>query len=142
MGPSDETDSTAMLERAATVQARIRRGGRWYPAMMTAYGVVSVALVAWLPLVRSTWAGIAFAVVAVAWAAVMFAWKRGQDVRPAHSQDTRRWLVSWVVLYTTAVFWFGPTYLNRAVGWWALMGVVVAVPAFVEAARAWVRVRS
>ncbi len=134
-------DTSSMLERAASVQARIRQGGRWYPAMMTVYAVVTVALVTWLPLVRSNWAGVAFAVVAVAWAVVIFAWKRGKGVRPARSRDTRRWLIPWVVLYSTGVFWFGPTYLGRAVGWWALMGVVVASPAFVEATRAWLRVR-
>ncbi|GGF47043.1 hypothetical protein GCM10011519_21320 [Marmoricola endophyticus] len=139
---SDDTTPAAMWGQAEQVQARMRRGGRWYPVMMTAYGVVTIGLVAWIPLLRSTRAGVAFALVVVAWAVVIFWWKHRQDVRPVSRRDTRVWVVSWVVLYVAGVSWFGPTYLDRSVGWWALMGVVVAVPAFAEAIRGWARVRS
>lgn len=138
----EDTTPAAMLDNAEQVQARMRRGGRWYPEMMTAYGLVTIGLVAWIPLLHGTWSGISFGLAAVAWAVAMAWWKRRQDVRPASSRDTRVWVVSWVVLYSAGVSWFGPMYLDHTVGWWALMGVVVAIPAFFEATRGWARVRS
>lgn len=138
---TEDADPAAMLGHAELVQGRIRRSGRWYPAMMSVYGLVTIGLVAWIPVLHGTWAGIAFGLIAVAWAAGIFWWKHRRDVRPASRRDTRKWVVAWVVLYVAAVSWFGPTYLDHAVGWWALMGLVVAIPAFAEAGRTWVRVR-
>lgn len=137
----EDSDPTAMLGHAERVQDRIRRSGRWYPAMMITYGLATIGLVAWIPLLHDTWAGIAFGLVAVVWAAGIFWWKHRQGVRPASRRETRQWVVAWVVLYTAAVSWFGPVYLHRVVGWWALLGLVVAVPPFAEAGRAWARVR-
>jgi hypothetical protein len=137
----EDTDPKVMLGRAEQVQARVRRAGRWYPMMMTVYGLITIGVVAWIPALRDTWTGIAFGLVVVAWAIGIAWWKSGRAVRPTTRRETIRWVVAWIVLYGVAVSWFGPTYLRHAVGWWALMGIVVAVPAFGEAGRAWRRVR-
>jgi peptidoglycan biosynthesis protein MviN/MurJ (putative lipid II flippase) len=138
---SEDADPAAMLGHAERVQARMRSAWRWYPSMMSAYGLVTIGLVAWIPLLHCAGAGIAFGLVAVAWAVAIGWWKHRHDVRPTSRRDTQKWVIAWVVLYTAAVSWFGPTYLDRTVGAWALMGLVVASPAFLEAARAWLRVR-
>lgn len=137
----DDSEPAAMLGQAEQVQVRMRQAGRWYPAMMTAYGLITIGIVAWVPVLNGTWAAIAFGLVVVAWAVAAYWWKSRHQVRPASRRDNRKWIVSWVGLYVAAVSWFGPTYLDHTVGWWALMGVVVAVPAFAEAGRAWRRVR-
>jgi len=138
----EETDPAAMLGQAERAQVRIRRAGRWYPAMMAAYGLFTIGIVAWIPALRGSWSGIVFGLVAVAAAVAMIWWKSRHPVRPATRRDARKWVLAWVVLYVAAVSWFGPTYLDHAAGWWALMGVVVALPAFAEAGRGWLRVRS
>jgi O-antigen/teichoic acid export membrane protein len=137
----EDAEPSAMLGHAEQVQARMRSAGRWYPVMMSAYGLVTIGLVASIPLLHGTGAGIAFGLVAVAWAGGIAWWKHRHDVRPTSRRDTQKWVVAWVMLYIAAVSWFGPTYLDHTVGPWALMGVVVAAPAFLEAARAWLRVR-
>ncbi len=139
---SEDAEPAAMLGHAEQVQAHIRRAGRWYPAMMSAYGLVTVGLVAWIPLLHGTGAGIAFGLVVVAWTVGIGWWKHHHQVRPTSRRATQKWVIAWVVLYIAGVSWFGPTYLDHTVGAWALMGVVVAAPAFLEAARAWLRVRS
>jgi hypothetical protein len=130
-----------MLGQAEQAQGRIRRAGRWYPAMMFAYGLVTIGIVAWIPALRDIWTGIVFGLVAVAWAVILVWWKHRHPIRPASRRDTRKWVVAWLVLYIAAVSWFGPTYLDHTVAWWALMGIVVAVPAFTEAGRTWSLVR-
>ncbi|MGI8415173.1 MAG: hypothetical protein ACR2P2_02985, partial [Nakamurella sp.] len=103
--------------------------------------LMTIGIVAWVPVLNGTWAAITFGLVAVAWGVGSFWWKSRHDVRPASRRDERKWIVPWVVLYVTAVSWFGPTYLDHSAGRWALMGVVVALPAFAEAGRAWRLVR-
>jgi hypothetical protein len=137
----EEADPAAMLGRAEQAQLRIRQAGRWYPAMMIAFGLFTIGIVTWIPALRGSWSGIAFGLVAVASVAAMRWYKSRHTVRPANRRDGLRWALTWTVLYVLAVLWFGPTYLDHAVGWWALMGVVVALPAFAEAGRAWLRVR-
>jgi hypothetical protein len=137
----EDTDPAAMLGQAGQAQARMRSAGRWYPPTMVVFGLVTIGIVAWIPALRDTWSGIVFGVVAIVWAVGMAWWKFRHPVRPTSRRDSRRWVVAWVVLYIAAVSWFGPTYLDHTVGWWALLGIVVAVPAFAEAGRTWLRVR-
>ncbi|QUQ67651.1 hypothetical protein [Kutzneria sp. CA-103260] len=137
----EETDPVAMLGQAEQAQVRIRRAGRWYPALLAGYGLFTIGIVSWLPAVRGNWSGIAFSLVAVAAVAAMSWWKSRHAVRPTSRRAALRWAVPWTVLYVAAVTWFGPTYLDHVVGWWALMGVVVAIPVFAEAGRVWLRVR-
>ncbi|WP_156994319.1 hypothetical protein [Pseudonocardia acaciae] len=137
----EDTDPAVMLGHAEQIQVQIRRAGRWYPALMIVFGVLTIGIVAWVPVIDDTATAIAFALVIVAWIVGFSWWKSRHHVRPTSRRDTRKWVVAWAMLYVTAVSWFGPTYLDHAVGWWALMGVVVAAPAFHEAIRVWLRVR-
>lgn len=137
----EEIDLAVTLWHVDRVQEQIRRAGRWYPPMMAGFGLGTIALVACLPAVRSTEAGIAFTLVAVASAAVLVWWKSRQDVRPASRAHRWRWSAAWAVLYAAGTCWFGPAYLGDHVGWWALMGFAVAAPAFAEAGRVWERGR-
>lgn len=137
----DDADPAAMLGQADQVQVHIRREGRWYPVMMTAFGLVTIGIVASVPTLDSDWAGIVFGAVVVVLAIGMVWWKSRHPVRPVSRRDSQKWVITWVVLYVAAVSWFGPTFVDRSVGWWALLGLVVAVPAFVEAGRGWQRVR-
>lgn len=137
----EDADPAAMLEQADRVQVRIRREGRWYPGMMTAFGLVTIGIVASVPMLDSDWAGIAFGAIVVVLAIGMVWWKSRHPVRPISRRDSQKWIIAWIVLYIAVVSWFGPTFVDHAVGWWALLGVVVAIPPFVEAGRAWQRVR-
>jgi hypothetical protein len=136
----EEADPAAMLGQAEQAQVRIRQAGRWYPAMLVAYGLFTIGIVTWIPSLHGPW-GLVFGLVVVIVVAAMSWYKSRHAVRPTSRRDAMRWALPWTVLYVAAVTWFGPTCLDHAVGWWALMGVVVALPVFVEAGRVWRRVR-
>ncbi|MGI8417162.1 MAG: hypothetical protein ACR2P2_13365, partial [Nakamurella sp.] len=80
MTMDDDTEPAAMLGHAEQVQTRIRRAGRWYPAMMISYGLMTIGIVAWVPVLNGTWAAITFGLVAVAWGVGSFWWKSRHDV--------------------------------------------------------------
>jgi hypothetical protein len=133
----EDTDAPVLLDHAEQVQASMRRAGRWYAALVAAIGLYSIGIMAWMPVAHGAQTGL----VAVACAMGAAWWKFHNRVRPASRRDMVKWVVPWAVMYVAAVTWFGPTYLDHTVGWWALMGAVVAIPAFTEAARAWSRTR-
>jgi hypothetical protein len=139
---SDRPDPMTMLGQADQAQQQMRRRGRWYPAWVAAYGVVSAGIVAWMPVTHGWWA-VPFTVVLVVWILGLQRWKARQTVRPAaDKQILARWLVPWMVLYLIAVTWIGPRWLGQHVGWWAVMGIVVSLPAFLEALGCWRVLRS
>lgn len=129
--------AAATVGRAEVVQGRMRRAGRWYPATMIAFGLLTVALVACVPVVRDTARGVLFILVSLLWAGAVAWQKYRNQVRPVSNRHMRMWAAAWVVLYLSAVFWIGPHFLAHRAQWWALMGLVVASPAWFEAARAW-----
>lgn len=133
----EDTDPALMLGHATQVQASIRRAGRWYPALVISIGLYSIGIMAWMPVAHGAQTG----AIAVAFAAGIAWWAFRSRVRPVSRRDRARWIVPFMVLYVAAVSWVGPTYLGHTVGWWALMGAVVATPAFTEAARVWSRGR-
>ena len=94
----EETDPAAMLGQAEQAQVRIRRAGRWYPAMMAAYGLFTIGIVAWIPSLHGSLSGIVFGLVAVVWVALMSWWKARHPVRPTIRRDSVRWALAWTVL--------------------------------------------
>lgn len=140
---SERPDPVAMVARADEVQEQMRQRSRWYPAWVAGYGLVSVGIVTWVPVAHGWWV-VPFTVVLVVWVLGLQRWKARQPVRPAvDKQILARWLVPWMVLYMIAITWVGPRWLGaQHVGWWAVMGVVVSLPAFIEAVGRWRLLRS
>ncbi|GAA1819567.1 MULTISPECIES: hypothetical protein [Brevibacterium] len=132
----EENDPREMLARAERVSDDVRRRGAWYPPMMVGFGLVTIVIIGALPAVRGTWDGLLFTLAVVVGAGLLYRWKSRQEIRPASRAHTWRWVAAWAILYAVAVVWVGPVVLGDRIDLWLLMGIVVALPAFAEAARA------
>ena len=127
------------IRAADRVRGDVRRQSRWYPAWVVVYGLGSVVLVTSVPVLRGYW-GPLFAVLLMGWLFGLRAWRSRQLVQPVSERRALvRWMLPWMVLYILVVAWIGPVWLGDRVGWWAAAGVLVSLPAFVEAVLAWRR---
>lgn len=128
------------LRAADRVRDDVRRRSRWYPVWVLAFGLVGALVVTCVPVLQNGFGGLLFVALMLAWTFGLRLWKSRQLVQPVTSRRALRWAVPWAVLYVLVVLWIGPVYLgDDRVGLWAVAGLVVGVPAYVEAAVAWWR---
>ena len=123
---------TDPISAAPDIERRLLQQARWYPAWVTVFGLFTVVLVALTPVMSSLrgtlFAGLGFVVVVGLWS-----WRTWQPVRPVSDVRIAVWIGAWLVLFLLAILLVGPGVAGSGVGLWAVLGVVQALPAFIEA---------
>jgi len=126
------TDPAETVRAAEDAERRMRQSARWYPLWVTVFGLFTVVLVALTPVMSSLrgtlFTGVGFVVVIGLWS-----WRTWQPVRPVSDMRIAIWIGLWLVLFLLVVLLVGPAVAGGSVALWALLGVVQALPAFVEA---------
>lgn len=129
-----EDEARETLERAGSMEQRVRRGGRWFAGYCALYGTGSLAVVLSVGLAPHgplrTGVMVVFGVMVL----VLVVWAATRPVKPRGFV----WLhtgmiVGWAVLYTIALN-VGLRAFPGDPAWWVPMAVATAVPPWVLSA--------
>lgn len=125
-------DPVGAADGAGEAAPAPRTQAGWYPISVAVFGLVSIVLVTLVPLfegVRSLPITGTLVLVVVAFTI----WRYKQPVQPVSDVRIAIWVLIWFVLFQLVAWVGGPDLGGRNVPLWAALGVLTALPPFIEA---------
>ncbi|MBE3000509.1 hypothetical protein IDM40_17630 [Nocardiopsis sp. HNM0947] len=129
-----EDEARDALERAGSVENRVRRGGRWLAGYCALYGTGSIAVVLAVGLAPHGPLRTGVFAVFMVMVVVLVVWAATRPVKPRGFAWLHTGMIAgWAVLYTVALN-VGLRAFPGDPAWWVPMAVATAVPPWVLAA--------